>query len=246
MTGDRFMVSLTPKLRECPKQCVSTARRGSIPDFFPCYTSFGSSHSAASIVTIATDLFQWNLESQKGIHYYPNNALCINSRQTVHSQKHLRHHKILTIESAVLCLTCHGFINHHCSMGEVWISSRILRNKWWAVIFSISVWFSRAVCLWALLSSHWNTWEMPSALKRSNRIELADVSLSSPRRASPCLARKRTLDRIAYSIPPACSFCSLCVLLSNSAAFLVVLGNVMITSTASQWALIGLEMLLDT
>jgi hypothetical protein len=65
-------------------------------------------------------------------------------------------------------------------------------------------------------------------------MKFSDVSLPSPRNASPCLARKWTLDKISR-IPLACTLLARCAWLSSSLTSFVVAGKVTTTSTASAW-----------
>ena len=72
--------------------------------------------------------------------------------------------------------------------------------------------------------------ERKSAIYRSLP---ADASLPSPCKASPCLTRNRILDKISSSMSLACSFSTLCALLSCSPTSFVVFGSFTTASTAS-------------
>ena len=56
---------------------------------------------------------------------------------------------------------------------------RILLSILCDISFNISFWFSGAVCLWVVLSSHWSTSGLSSTLKHSSWIRLVDASLLS-------------------------------------------------------------------
>ena len=90
---------------------------------------------------------------------------------------------------------------------EKWrILSRIDLGTRWAMICSISFWFSGEMCLWELLSSHWSSSDLSSPTSKVhysyNWIKLDDASVPPPLNTSLAWQEnEHWIRRIPFPVP---------------------------------------------